>query len=401
MPQVIYEILQKDLTTIRNPTATRTSHATEGLQWIRMEELGKALTNRCRAVRELTNKKQQKQDGTKDRSTNSEQLEFECQLKTPTRGRIHELLNLGASSSHNLFPSLITNQDLLRLREDMRPSHKTQRKGWWCRAFATAINRQCPKCNRLWTTEQFPPSLTQCLACSKMGAKKKQSQFKLQDDEVGLIFRSALPEDLEWETPAEDVALSLNAIKRCLSNMLVALDRDTSQMKNGLSLPLTFSTQEFMMTQEPTWLWFTLPELGFPLLTDEYRRPIHPEIEEYMRRYVSNDQDWEKIDDEDCWGMNYTEPKSKIREKMETILHTWGGEQPEEEQDEITKLNPEREIFSVPHASRDPRILKDRNLENEDKIIRNPPQEGAVRIFEKLEFWDSTIGLTQAATKKA
>jgi len=79
-----------------------------------------------------------------------------------------------------------------------------------------------------------------------------------------------------------------------------------------------------MMTQEPPWLWFTLPELGFPLLTDEYRRPIHPEIEEYMRRYVSNDQDWEKVDDEDCWGMNYTEPTAQIREKMETILHTWG-----------------------------------------------------------------------------
>ena len=47
MPQVLNEILQKNLTSIRNPTATRTSHATEGVQWIRMEELGKALTNRC------------------------------------------------------------------------------------------------------------------------------------------------------------------------------------------------------------------------------------------------------------------------------------------------------------------------------------------------------------------
>ena len=55
-------------------------------------------------------------------------------------------------------------------------------------------------------------------------------------------------------------------------------------------------------------------------------------------------------------------PKSaQIREKMETILHTWGEEQPEKEQDEVTKLNPERERFSVPHASRDPRILKGMN----------------------------------------
>ena len=62
-------------------------------------------------------------------------------------------------------------------------------------------------------------------------------------------------------------------------------------------------------------------------------------------------------------------------------------------------MNPERERFSVPHAARDPEILKDRNLENEDifEIIRNPlPNVGAIRIFEKAEFWDSTIGLTHA-----
>ena len=53
--------------------------------------------------------------------------------------------------------------------------------------------------------------------------------------------------------------------------------------------------------------------------------------EEYMRSYVSNDQDWEKKDDEDSWGIKYTEPTAQIREKIETILHTWGEEQPEEE----------------------------------------------------------------------
>jgi len=95
------------------------------------------------------------------------------------------------------------------------------------------------------------------------------------------------------------------------------------------------------------------------LLTDEYRRPIHPEIEEYMRRYVSNDQNWEQVDDEDCWEINHTEPTAQIRKKMETILHTWAEERPEKEQNEVTKLNPERERFSVPHASRDPKILKD------------------------------------------
>jgi len=100
--------------------------------------------------------------------------------------------------------------------------------------------------------------------------------------------------------------------------------------------------------------------------------------------------------------VNYTDPTTEIKEKIEPILHTWGGEHPEEEQTNRRKLNPERERFSVPHASRDPEILKDRNLENEDifKIIRNPPEMGAVRIFEKHESWDTTAGLIKAVTSQ-
>jgi len=182
--------------------------------------------------------------------------------------------------------------------------------------------------------------------------------------------------------------------------MLTALDRDTPRTKNGLA-PHNLPIQEEPTTiQEPPWLWFTLPELGFPLLTDEYRRPIHPEIEDYMRRYVSNDHDWEQVDDEDCWGVNYTEPTAQIRGKIETILQIWGEEQPEKEQDEITKLIPERERFSVPHASRHQKILEDMNLENEDifELIKNPPEVGAVRIFEQPALWDTTIDPTQEVT---
>jgi len=177
-------------------------------------------------------------------------------------------------------------------------------------------------------------------------------------------------------------------------------NRDTPQTKGGMTLPLTCSAQELMMAQEPPWLWFTLPELGFPMISDEYRRPIHPEAKEYMRRYVTDEQDWENVDDEDCWGVNYTEPTTEMKEKIESILHSWGGEHPEEEQVERRQPKLEREKFSVPNESRDRKILKDRNLEDEDifDIIRNPPEVGAVRIFEKPEFWDTTAGLIKAVT---
>jgi len=47
-----------------------------------------------------------------------------------------------------------------------------------------------------------------------------------------------------------------------------------------------------------------------------------------MRTYVTDQQDWEKVDYEDCWGVIYTEPTTKIKNKIESILHSWGGELP-------------------------------------------------------------------------
>jgi len=73
---------------------------------------------------------------------------------------------------------------------------------------------------------------------------------------------------------------------------------------------------------------------------------------------VEEDQDWEKVDDEDSWVVNYTEPTTEIKEKIEFILHTWGWEHSEEEQDDMRKLNPERERFLVPYACKDPEIMK-------------------------------------------
>ena len=84
MPKLICTLLHESLTSTRNLPSTRVSHAVEGVQWVRMEELGRALRNRCLAVGELPYKRQKKLMGTRDRATNGEQVEFECQLKTPT-----------------------------------------------------------------------------------------------------------------------------------------------------------------------------------------------------------------------------------------------------------------------------------------------------------------------------
>ena len=156
---------------------------------------------------------------------------------------------------------------------------------------------------------------------------KKPTQFKAKLNEAGLMFWSALPENLEWENRANDVALLLDTVNRCLAHMLVAFYRDTPQKRTGISLPLDWTEQEAAVAQEPPWLCFTLPKLGSPIITDENKRPMHPEVKNFMRRYVTDEQDWETVDYE---GMNYNGPSVQIKGKIDSLLHKWGGGDPVE-----------------------------------------------------------------------
>ena len=98
-----------------------------------------------------------------------------------------------------------------------------------------------------------------------------------------------------------------------------------------------------------------------------------------------------------------TDTRKKFRKYAHVaILHTWGEKPPETVQVVAVamKSSPERERFSVPHAARDPQVLQDRNLDNEDifKLIKNPPAIGVFRIFEEPESWDTSSGPVQAVT---
>jgi len=74
--------------------------------------------------------------------------------------------------------------------------------------------------------------------------------------------------------------------------------------------------------------------------------------------HVTDGQDWETVDNEDCWGMNYTLLLEEIKEKTDSLLQTWGGGDPVEKEEARINKKPDKETFSVPHASRDPEILK-------------------------------------------
>jgi len=78
MTQIVNDTLPQNLLTTQTPPATQTNHEADGIQLIRMKEVSKAITNRCRAVRKLKEKRRKTQRVTIDRHTNNEQLEFEC-----------------------------------------------------------------------------------------------------------------------------------------------------------------------------------------------------------------------------------------------------------------------------------------------------------------------------------
>jgi len=56
------------------------------------------------------------------------------------------------------------------------------------------------------------------------------------------------------------------------------------------------------VTPVPICLWFTDPELGYPLVVDNHDRPLHPLMGLFLRRYLSRFEE----DDSDEMGHLYT-----------------------------------------------------------------------------------------------
>jgi len=143
--------------------------------------------------------------------------------------------------------------------------------------------------------------------------------------------------------------------------------------------------------QEFPWLWFTLPELGFPMIIDECHRPLHAEAEDFLRRSIAEEQDWDAVDGDECWGSEYISPSIDMVHQIKALLLTWGGKNPPEREAIMERVLPKWERFSVPHTSRDPEMLPDINLtgDNISNLLKKNPAMGAVCIFKKSESWDT------------
>ena len=80
--------------------------------------------------------------------------------------------------------------------------------------------------------------------------------------------------------------------------------------------------------------------------------------------------------------MDYTSPSEEIRRKINSLLQAWGEEVPVEIEEPEASIKPDRERFTVPHASRDPDILQNKDLINENifDLIQTPPDTGVVQF---------------------
>ena len=108
-------------------------------------------------------------------------------------------------------------------------------------------------------------------------------------------MRSALPEELEARAEGVDIrdtVFTVPLFRDCIINMIHNMEGDIELPQKERVVRAT--------GQEPSWKWFTASELGFPLLDENYDRPIHPLVETYARECL---QDPELLDDNEEMGV--------------------------------------------------------------------------------------------------
>ena len=72
-----------------------------------------------------------------------------------------------------------------------------------------------------------------------------------------------------------DTVFTVPLLCDCIINMIHNMEKD-------IELPLKEGVEQGT-AQESPWKWFTASDLGFPLLDDNYNRPMHPLVEAYAR----------------------------------------------------------------------------------------------------------------------
>jgi len=137
---------------------------------------------------------------------------------------------------------------------------------------------KCGKCKRIWPAIQLAKEgCTDCkvntLQKQILLKKKKGAKTKLQQT-LGLVMRSALPEEIEktfQHNLISDSTLTLPHIQRCLEDIMQEMGISAADAPTSGVTPV------------PIRLWLTVPELGHPLIDNNHDRPLHPLVDPFLR----------------------------------------------------------------------------------------------------------------------
>jgi len=269
-------------------------------------------------------------------------LEFECQLNTPSLARLHHLRKLGGTNVMALRKTLLDKQDLLQLDAGgfLDEGYHTTRGGWWVRARAEECSRLCIQCERAWSATQVDPE-GWCALCHKYKPENAGRNDIATARHIGLLVRSALPEQLNQMAARGDVketVMTIPFLRACITNMIADQERKSisdGNKKWALAIPAA------------PWTWFTSYELGFPLLTDEHERPMHPLVEVFVDDQL--EAHWSEAEED-------TVPLPPLIGRLQTIKEGWGDQGCAELPTSVDRATT-RERFSTSHIARNPMKL--------------------------------------------
>jgi len=128
---------------------------------------------------------------------------------------------------------------------------------------------------RAWSATQVDPE-GWCALCRKDKPENAGRNDVATAWHIGLLVRSALPEELNQMAAGGDVketVMTISFLRACITNMIA--DQERKSISDG-------NKRRALAIPEAPWKWFTSYELGFPLLTDEHERPMHPLVEVFM-----------------------------------------------------------------------------------------------------------------------
>ena len=151
-------------------------------------------------------------------------------------------------------------------------------------------------------------------------------------------MRSALPEELNLMAACGDVKETVTTIpflRACITNMIADLERkpiSDSNKRRALAIP------------EAPWKWFISYELGFPLVSDEHDRPMHPLVELFTDDQL--EAYWSEVEEA-------TAPLPPLIGRLQTVKEGW-GDKGCTEAPTTTDRATAGELFSTSHIAKTP-----------------------------------------------